>query len=148
MVSRQRASAPRGSKTLQVSDKAFLLICTSHVTSGSKLDSTLMKHNRSGSFGSSLTVIVAFSILLDLSRWARNCISLHHLFSEIIPNLAVFELLLAWCRFGFFGRSTTPLDSQQCPACFVASNISFHRDRCLVSKKLLAQGAKCSCTNF
>ena len=26
--------------------------------------------------------------------------------------LAVFELLLAWYRFGFLGRSPTPLDSQ------------------------------------
>jgi len=74
MVSRERSSAPRGSRTRQVSGKTFLLFCTSHVTSGSGLDSIPMKHRRSVLFGSTLTVLC--SILPDLSRWVRNSISL------------------------------------------------------------------------
>ena len=74
MVSRERSSAPRGSGKWQVSGKTFLLFCTSHVTSGSGLDSIPMKHRRSVLFGSTLTVLC--SILPDLSRWVRNSISL------------------------------------------------------------------------
>jgi len=33
------------------------------------------------------------------------------------PMLAVFELLLAWYRFGFLGRSPTPLASQPGSSC-------------------------------
>ena len=51
-----------------------------------------MKHNRSGSFGSTLTVMVVCSILPDLSRWARNSMSLHHFFSELIPNACSFRI--------------------------------------------------------
>ena len=81
-------SVNSGSRTLQVSGKAFLLICTSHESSG--LGSILMKHNRSGLFGSTLTVMVVCSILPDLSRWAKNSMSLHHFFSELIHNACSF----------------------------------------------------------
>jgi len=58
---------PRDSRTLQFSGKTFLLFCTSHVASGSRLVSNFIKHNRSGSFGIVLTVMMVCSILLDLA---------------------------------------------------------------------------------
>ena len=85
MLSRQRASVSRGSRTLQVSGKAFLLICTSPVTSGSRLGSIPMKHNLSGSFGSTLTVMVVCSILRAGWRPHPSVASLVRRVSHLFP---------------------------------------------------------------
>ena len=116
-LSPKGAFAPRFSRTLQFSGTTFLLCCTSHMISVSrlKLDSVHEKHNRShgDSFVSSLTVRMARSTFPDLSRCVRNSISLHHLsIWQEYSMIAVFKLLIAWYRFGFFGRS--PLGSEPC----------------------------------